>query len=200
MYVNTKNFIYEVEDLKEKYDYVIVPGAQIKENGPTIVLKDRLDMAMNLYTNKIAAKIIVSGAYETTLKKYESEAMKDYLIKSGIPSDVILEDRAGLTTYDTMIRSHYFDQNQKAIISTQKLYASRSIYLAHQVGLNADVVTSDLTYKHQSIFSYVREFFAPTKAFYYGEILNPLPKYSLDESPFLTEKPQQAVLFIYQTI
>lgn len=189
MYVNTKNFIYELEELNKTYDYVIVPGAQIKKDGPTKVLKDRLDMAIMLYQKEISKKIIVSGAYEKSLGKYESETMKEYLIEKGIPGDVIIEDRAGVTTYDTMIRVYNFTKDQTAIISTQTMYASRSIYLAHQVGLKADVVTSDLTYKNQNLFAYIREFFAPTKAFYYGEILNPLPKCSLDNCPFIIEKP-----------
>lgn len=188
IHINTKNNIYDQAEIKNNYDYIIVPGAQIKKEGPSLVLKDRLDMAAFLYQAGISSNIIVSGAYEESLNLYETEIMKDYLIKLGIPSNHILEDRAGVTTYDTMIRAYQFDNNQTAIISTQAMYASRSAYLAKQVGLKADVVTCDLAYKNQTVFAYIREFLAPTKAVYYGEVLHPLPKKSLDEVPFFKEK------------
>ena len=187
MHVTTEEDIYRLQEVNQVYDYIIVPGAQVYKTKPSLVLKDRLDAAIKLYQQKIAPLIVVSGAYEQRYQKYETEVMKDYLIAQGIPKEAIIEDRGGVTTYDTMIRFYLYESDKTAIISTQKMYADRTTYLAKKVGIDADTVIADNEYQTKGWMAYVREFLAPTKAFFYGEALKPDPKYSLDEIPFQTD-------------
>lgn len=187
MYAITKDNIYNYEEINKTYDYIIVPGAQINEDRPSQVLKDRLDMAIKLYENEISSKILVSGAYEKLFQKYETEIMKNYLIEKGVKKTDIIEDRGGVTTYDTMIRFYQFNSSATAIITTQKMYSTRSNYLAEKVGIKADTVISDLNYKTTNLIAHIREFLTPTKAFFYGDIMKPQPKYSLEEIPFKIE-------------
>lgn len=185
MYTTTKDQVYEIEKIQETYDYIIVPGAQIYKAKPSPVLQDRLDAAITLYQTGRSKKIVVSGAYEQRYQKYETEIMKQYLIENGIPTTQITEDRGGVTTYDTMIRFSQAKPDATAIITTQKMYSARTTYLAEKVGIKVVTAIADKNYETKGFLPYLREFLAPTKAFFYGELLKPNPQYNLDEIPFL---------------
>ena len=59
--IASKNIIQEVENAN-KSDAILVLGCQVMEDGSlSLMLKDRLDKAIELYKQGIAEKIIVSG-------------------------------------------------------------------------------------------------------------------------------------------
>lgn len=186
MEVSMRDFIYTEEEIEKlvDIDYIIVPGAQIIGEEPSLYLQKRLDMAIKLYQNGIANTIVVSGGNQNEEHREEADVMKNYLVKNGIPADIIYKDYGGKNTYQTMYRSVLFFKGKKAVITTQKMYTARSAYLARTVGLEAVVIESDLGSYTSNPFAYFREFLAPTKAFLY-RVFQPEPKYSLEELPFV---------------
>lgn len=185
MEVTTQDLIYSEEkiDALTDIDYIIVPGAQIVGDQPSLYLQKRLDMAVKLYKKGVADTIVVSGGHNNKEKKEEADVMKNYLIEQGIPSYHIYKDYGGTNTYQTMARSALFFKGKKAVITTQKMYAARSVYLAETVHLDAVAVESDLGSYTSNPFAYFREFLAPTKAFLY-RLIKPDPKYSIEKLPF----------------
>ena len=85
-------------------DAIVVLGAGINWDGsPSAVLKDRLDVADDLYNARVAPKIIMSG--DNSDSSYnEVMAMAKYAKANGIPAEDIFSDHAGLSTYDSMYR------------------------------------------------------------------------------------------------
>ena len=100
------------------------------------MLEDRLLTAIELYNNKAAPKILVSGDHE--YKDYdEVNVMKNYLKENGIPSEDIFMDHAGLSSYDSIYRTKKIFKADKVIIVTQKYHLYRSLYIAKSIDLNA---------------------------------------------------------------
>ena len=79
-------------------DYLIVLGAQVREDGPSAVLKYRLDAAAEYLRDNSSTICIVTGGKGAAEPFSEGRGMKEYLVSAGIPeSRIIVEDRATLS-------------------------------------------------------------------------------------------------------
>ena len=128
---------------KEEIDCIIVLGAAVRPGGePSLMLKDRLEKAIELYEAGVSDTIIVSGDHR---EEYYDEVntMKSYLIEAGIPSEDIFMDHGGLSTYDTMYRAVNIFDVKTAVIVTQKYHMYRAIYDAKSLGIDAYGVSAE---------------------------------------------------------
>ena len=162
--------------LNEKYDCIIVPGAGIYNNStPSLMLKERLDMAEKLYKDGFSEKIIVSGDHHT--KEYdEVNVMKGYLADRGIPPENIFMDHAGLSTYETMYRAKAVFCAEKVLIVTQKYHLFRALYVSKKLGLDANGICADKTVYRGQLYRDLRETAARFKDFIYI-LLRPQPTF-----------------------
>ena len=129
----TKSKIKNIEELKsEEIDCILVLGAGIRDNNPTPMLEDRLLTGIELYTNNVSNKIIVSGDHGQ--EHYdEVNVMKDYLLEKDIPSENIFMDHAGFSTYDSIYRAKEIFKAKKVVIVTQKYHLYRALYIAKEL-------------------------------------------------------------------
>lgn len=169
---------------------IVVLGAGINFDGsPSTILKDRLDIAIELYNEGVAPKIIMSG--DNSESSYnEVMAMCNYAVAQGVSEDDIFCDHAGLSTYDSMYRLRYVFGVDRCIIVTQRYHLYRALYDARSFGIDVYGVASDL-HDYPGITDYEkREFLARIKDF--GQcILNTEPEkksepVSLDQSGTIT--------------
>jgi vancomycin permeability regulator SanA len=113
---------------------VIVFGGGIRDNQPRPVLKQRLRAAQSLYERGTINEIIVSG--DTSSPQYdESGVMFRYLVDKGIPSEVIVKDGAGFSTYESCERARKVYNVNKVIAVTQVGHLDRAIYLCRSFGI-----------------------------------------------------------------
>ncbi|MCL1908324.1 MAG: YdcF family protein [Holophagaceae bacterium] len=121
---------------------LLVLGAGVKSNGePTQVLEGRLQVALNLYLEKKVAWILVSGD-NRTLNYNEPQAMSRWLIKRGVPANMIVSDYAGRRTYDSLKRARMVFGQEKIVVVTSEFHIARTLYLAKNLGLDAYGVPS----------------------------------------------------------
>ncbi len=166
---------YIVDNPKDTYDCILVLGAGVRNNQPSPMLKDRLDYAVDLYKNKKAPKIIMSGDHGR--KEYdEVNIMKNYAIEQGIPSEDIFMDHAGFSTYESIYRARDVFLAEKVIIVTQKYHLYRALYVADSLGLEAVGVASNPRRYAGQAYRDLREVLARDKDFLYC-IFKPQPKY-----------------------
>ncbi len=118
-------------------DCILVLGAGLKPDGtPNLMLRDRLDKGIELYREGAAPKILLSG--DNGQEEYdEVNAMKDYVLKAGIPSEDIFMDHAGFSTYESMYRARDIFQVKKAIVVTQIYHQYRALYTARGLGVES---------------------------------------------------------------
>lgn len=117
-------------------DYVIVLGAQMKENGPSNILKARLDKAIGYLEENPATKVIVSGGQGSDEPVSEAEGMKIYLVQNGIePDRIIMEDNSVNTKQNLMFSSEYINIEEETVgIVTSNFHIYRSVRLARKQG------------------------------------------------------------------
>lgn len=131
----------------ENAECALVLGASIWNGKPSPMLKDRLDIAIDLYKKGIVPKIIMSGDHSTNTYD-EVNVMKKYAIESGVPSEDIFMDHAGISTYDSVYRLKNIFNVNKVIIVTQEYHLYRSLYIAKSLKINAyGVEATPIKYK-----------------------------------------------------
>ncbi len=151
----------------EDIDCIIVLGCQVKSDGSlSHMLRDRLMRGVELYKQTTAPKIIMSGDHGQ--KSYdEVNAMKQYAIENGVPSEDVFMDHAGFSTYESMYRARDIFKAKKVLIVTQEYHLYRAIYVARKLGLDAYGVTSDLRDYGGQDFRDIREILARNKDFFF---------------------------------
>lgn len=142
----------------ETYDCILVLGASMLPSGePSTILKDRLDVAVELYKAGVAPKIVMSGDNESDATYNEVVNMKKYAVGQGVPSEDIFCDHAGIDTYDSMYRARFVFNPQSMVVVTQTYHMYRALFDAHSFNIDAIGVTSDLhSYEKQAYFD-IRE-------------------------------------------
>lgn len=160
----SKNIIQEVENAN-KSDAILVLGCQVMEDGSlSLMLKDRLDKAVELYKQGIAEKIIVSGDHGR--EEYdEVNAMKTYLIENEIPSENIFMDHAGFSTYESLYRASYIFKVEKLTVVTQEYHLYRAVYIGNKLGIETYGVPAVKTRYYGKTSREIREILARDKDF-----------------------------------
>jgi len=121
----------------------IVFGAGLWRDGtPSVVLRDRIATATELYFSGKVEKILMSGD-NRFLDYNEPASMQAFAIRLGIPSDDIVLDYAGRRTYDTCYRARDIFKVQSAILVTQAFHLPRALYICNALGLPAVGVPAD---------------------------------------------------------
>ncbi len=117
-------------------DYIIVLGAQVKPDGPSVVLSYRLEKALEYLEANSETRCIVSGAQGSNEPCTEASAMKDYLTAHGIASDrIILEERAVNTRQNIIYSKEFIPDGTKVGIVTNRFHMRRSLYLCGKFDL-----------------------------------------------------------------
>ena len=171
----------EVSGLQDA-DCILVLGCLVKNSGePSHMLEDRLKRAVELYHAGVAPKLLMSGDHGK--KDYnEVEAMKQYAIEHGVPSEDVFMDHAGFSTYESCYRAKEVFAAEKIIIVTQEYHLYRAMYVADKLGLETYGINADYrTYYNQKMRD-AREVLARVKDFFYA-LFHPEPTYLGEEIP-----------------
>jgi len=156
----------QYEDLSETR-VAVVFGAGLNSTGerPGIILKDRLDAAVELYKLGKIQKIIVSG--DNRFQDYnEPQAMYNYLIEADVKDFDLIVDRDGRSTYDTCYRLKEIFGVTDAILVTQRFHLPRSLYTCETLGIKVQGAAADKQLYERQLYNQFRETFALVGTFY----------------------------------
>lgn len=165
-----------------KVDCILVLGAGLTEEGkPSLVLRDRLDRAIELYQQGVSNRLLMSGDHGQ--EGYdEVRAMKQYAVNAGINPDDIFMDHAGFSTYESIYRARDVFRVKRLAIVTQPYHEYRAVYIAMKLGLEAYGTPSKPTQYKGSWILEAREKLARTKEFF-NLMVQPKPTYLGDAIP-----------------
>ena len=163
---STKEFVTDKLEVLPKTKVAVVLGTapNLVSGYQNYYFTYRIEAATKLYQSGKVTHFILSGDHGR--KNYnEPEAMKQALIKNGVPENVIYLDYAGFRTLDSMIRAkEIFGQNEFIVVS-QGFHNQRAVYIARQNGINAYGYNARDVNKHAGLKTNIREYFARTKVF-----------------------------------
>jgi len=146
-------------------DCIIVLGAGIKDSEtPSDMLKDRLDVGIELYKQGVAPKLLLTGD-NGTVNHNEIHVMLSYAKKAGIPEKDIFCDHAGFSTYESMYRADSIFKVKSAVVVTQEYHEYRALYIGDKLGIDVLGVSSDQRSYFGQTYRDVREILARCKDF-----------------------------------
>lgn len=145
-------------------DYIIVLGAQVRESGPSRILKYRLDRAAEYLKENPDTICIVSGGQGYNEPFPEAEGMASYLQEQGIGQErMILESESESTEENIRNSMEFIDDRASVGIVTNDFHVFRAVQTAEKEGLkNVCGIAggSPRLYLPNNMF---REFFAEIK-------------------------------------
>lgn len=155
---------------KENLDYIIVLGAQMKEKGPSAVLKFRLDKAYEYLTANKDTVCIVSGGQGRNEPCSEAEGMYRYLIDRGIePERIVKEDQSTDTSENIAYSAALIgDPGSSVGIVTNNFHVFRGVHLAKAADFQDVYGIAARSNVYFQLNNLVREFFGVLKDFAFG--------------------------------
>lgn len=120
----------------EDLDCLIVLGAQVRDDGPSITLSYRLDTAAAYLKDHPETRCIVSGGQGYNEPAPEAAVMRDYLTAKGIDgSRIVVEDRSSNTNENIEFSKAFFDpENERVGIVTNNFHIYRACAIAKKAG------------------------------------------------------------------
>ena len=147
-------------------DCILVLGAGLKDaETPSDMLKDRLDVGIELYKQGVAPKILFSGD-NGQVEHNEIHVMLNYAKNAGVPDEDIFCDHAGFSTYDSMYRAGSIFEIERAVVVTQQYHEYRALYIGKKLGLEVLGVASDQRNYFGGMYREGRETLARFKDFF----------------------------------
>lgn len=174
---------FAVDNLKNfDTDCIMVLGCGIEdEETPSPMLKDRLDVGIELYKQGAAPKILLTGDNGTE-QHNEIHVMLKYTKEAGVPEKDIFCDHAGFSTYESMYRAGSIFNAERVIVVTQTYHQYRALYIGDKLGLEVMGVASDQQTYFGQRFRESREILARIKDFF-KSILRSKPTYGGEVIP-----------------
>ncbi len=113
-------------------DCLIVLGAQVREDGPAVVLRYRLDRAAEYLADHPRTFCVVSGGQGSNEPLPEADVMRDYLIGKGIGEDRIRVERKSRNTAENirLSRALLGGEALKTGIVTNDFHVFRAVRIA----------------------------------------------------------------------
>lgn len=168
-----KNILNEDTVFCQKSDAILVLGCGVVGSSPSLMLKDRLDAAIELYKKGVSPKIIMSGDHGSDVYN-EVGVMKLYAVKKGVPAKDIFMDHAGFSTYESLYRAKEVFGSKNITVVTQKYHLYRALYLGKSLDISVYGYSADTVRYIGQSYRDLREIMARDKDFFVA-LTKPVP-------------------------
>lgn len=156
---------------KDSARTVIVHGCQVKKNGPSLMLKERLETAYAYLCENPEAVCIVSGGQGDDEHISEAQAMYDWLTEKGIDGERITKEDKSTSTYENLLYSKELlkamGKDRRVILVTDGYHQLRASLMARSMGYDVKGLNADTPALLLPAY-WVREWFALTYTLIFG--------------------------------
>ncbi len=117
-------------------DYCVILGAQWRPDGPSDVLKRRLDAALVYLQDNPETRVIVSGGRGANEPISEAEGMKEYLVRAGMDEERILLEDTSVNTAENLSNSGLLldKEQERVVLVTSNFHVFRACRIAEKQG------------------------------------------------------------------
>lgn len=148
--------------------FVVVLGAQIQGDQPSLTLQKRLDRAYEYLTEHPEAFVFVSGGQGPDEQQTEASVMSAYLTARGIDPSRIVEETEASDTRENLLFSAALAEKRSidtgsVLIITSDFHMPRAKYIAGKLGMTPYGLTSDtwpwilkVNYQLREVFAFVK--------------------------------------------
>ena len=153
---------------------VVVLGCQVMPDGePSILLRDRLDRALDYLEDHPDLTVVVSGGQGDNEPVTEARCMADYLMERGVEEDqLLLEERSHNTDQNLrysreLLEAEGCDLSQGVVVVSNGFHLTRARMLAERAGYDSvSTLAAPSSHLPSRLHMYVREPLALVKSFF----------------------------------
>lgn len=152
---------------------MVILGCQVKNDGPSQLLRDRLDEALSYLDDHPDLTVVVSGGQGPDEPSTEARAMADYLMEEGVEADqILLEDQSHNTvqnfryTAQLLEEQGYDLENTQVLVVSNGFHLTRARMLAERAGFEeVSTLAAPSSHLPSRLKMYIREPLALAKSF-----------------------------------
>jgi uncharacterized SAM-binding protein YcdF (DUF218 family) len=159
-------------DDSRRSEAIVVLGAAQYNGRPTPVFRARLDHAADLYKERVAPTIVVTGGKQAGDQFTEATSGANYLHNKGVPDAAILRETTSRTSWESLAAAARVlrDRGEKQVVLvSDPFHALRIRSIANELGL--DAVTSPTRSSPISGFEEWRRFLSEAMRVALGRIV-----------------------------
>ena len=160
------------DDVNGSPRVMIILGCQLHDWGPSVMLQDRLDKALDYLADHPDMTVVVAGGQGSNEPTTEAQGMADYLADHGFSREnIILEDQShnthqNLTYAAQCLEETGIDVKEGVIIVSNGFHLTRAKMLAGRAGYeNVSVLAAPSSHTPTRLKMYIREPLALVKSF-----------------------------------
>ena len=151
---------------------MIVLGCKVEEWGPSVLLRDRLEEALDYWEEHPGLTIVVSGGQGPNEPTTEARAMADYLMEGGVAEDQILLEGDSHNTAQNLrlsmavLEEAGADLSGGVILVSNGFHLTRARLLAERAGFEqVSTLAAPSSHLPSLLYMYIREPMALVKSF-----------------------------------
>lgn len=152
---------------------MVILGCQVKNDGPSQLLRDRLDEALSYLADHPDLTVVVSGGQGPDEPSTEARAMADYLMEEGVEEDqILLEDQSHNTVQNfrytaQLLEDQGYDlENTQVLVVSNGFHLTRARMLAERTGFEeVSTLAAPSSHLPSRLKMYIREPLALAKSF-----------------------------------
>ena len=145
-------------------DYLIVLGCKVNGTTPSLMLRQRLDTAVDYLVTHPDAAVIVTGGQGNGESITEAACMYDHLIAAGIARErILLEDRSTSTMENLRFSMELMEPDASVAIVSNEFHLYRAGQMAQSLGLDPTLIPASTEYPILTASYYLREILAVWK-------------------------------------
>lgn len=160
------------DDVDGDPQVMIILGCKLEDWGPSWMLQDRLDKALDYLKDHPDITVVVSGGQGDNEPDTEAQGMADYLAEHGISRENIILETMSHNTWQNLsysakhLEEAGYDIKDGAIIVSNGFHLTRAKMLAGRVGFeNVSVLAAPSSHTPSRLKMYIREPIALVKSF-----------------------------------
>ena len=153
-------------------EIMVVLGCMVYPWGPSILLQDRLDEALDYWEDHPEMTVVVSGGQGPDEHISEAQAMYDYFVSQGMPPEqILMEDRSSNTLQNLRfsrerLEGEGYDLSDGVLVVSNGFHLTRARMLAAREGYGEiSTLAAPSSHLPSRLKMYVREPLALVKSF-----------------------------------
>ena len=160
------------DDISGDPQVMVILGCQLHDWGPSVMLQDRLDKALEYLASHPDMTVVVSGGQGENEPAAEAQGMADYLADHGFARENIILETQSHNTFQNMtysakhLKEAGVDLEEGVLIVSNGFHLTRARMLAGRAGFeNISTLAAPSSHVPSRLKMYVREPIALVKSF-----------------------------------
>lgn len=149
---------------------MVILGAQLKDDGPSLFLQRRLETALAYLEDHPDVLVVVSGGQGSNEPDTEANGMEKFLRSHGFEGTVLKEDQShntkeNLKNSKALLAQNGYDVSRGVVLVSNDFHLARCRLLAGRFGYQASTLAAQSDHFWYKLYNFLREPVGLVKSF-----------------------------------